>query len=40
MLNPGDRAPDFVFTNAEGSPVRLSELIHGPAILIFLRHLA
>jgi peroxiredoxin len=40
MLERGDHVPDFTFVNAAGAKVRFSELSHGPAILIFLRHLA
>ena len=40
MLNLGDRTPDLAFIDASGAAVRLSDTINGPAILIFLRHLA
>jgi peroxiredoxin len=38
-LTVGDSAPDVELTNAEGQPVRLSELWREqPIVLLFLRH--
>jgi hypothetical protein len=36
----GDSIPSLVLTTADGEPTRLDEVASGPAILIFLRHLA
>jgi peroxiredoxin len=39
-LTTGQSTGDFTFLRPDGSPVKLSELRHGPLVLIFLRHLA
>ncbi|HJZ89249.1 MAG TPA: hypothetical protein VKE40_00150 [Gemmataceae bacterium] len=37
---PGDVLPDVSLFRPDGSTVRLSEVVTGPTIAIFLRHLA
>lgn len=39
-LQLGDTVPDFVLSDRQGRPVRLGEMVDGPVVLIFLRHLA
>ncbi len=39
-LNIGDRVPDCVFHQADGSTIGLSDFLDKPLALIFLRHLA
>lgn len=36
----GDPVPPVILTGPEGERTRLDALVSGPAILIFLRHLA
>jgi hypothetical protein len=39
-VQPGEVVDDLTFSRPDGTSVRLSELAPGPALLIFLRHLA
>jgi hypothetical protein len=39
-MTAGDVLPDLTLLRPDGTPVRLSELLSGPTLLIFLRHLA
>jgi hypothetical protein len=32
--------PDIILTRPDGSPVRLSDLVTSPTLLVMLRHLA
>lgn len=36
----GDGVPALVLCGADGEPAQLDEIVTGPTILIFLRHLA
>ena len=38
--SPGDLLPDIELTTPQGEVQRLSEVLTGPTLLIFLRHLA
>jgi peroxiredoxin len=38
--SPGDPVPDVELLDPDGTPRRLSDLLTGPTLLIFLRHLA
>lgn len=37
LITPGEPAPDFELTDAEGKPVRLSDFRGKPVVLAFLR---
>ncbi len=37
LIAPGEPAPDFELTDAEGKPVRLSDFRGKPVVLAFLR---
>jgi hypothetical protein len=39
-VQAGEVVDDLTFTRPDGTAVRLSELATGPALLVFLRHLA
>jgi peroxiredoxin len=40
LPSPGDTLPDFELFRADGSTLRLSEVVTRKTLLIFLRHLA
>jgi hypothetical protein len=39
-MSIGEVIPDVELFRADGSAVRLSEVVAGPTLLVFLRHLA
>ena len=40
LAQPGRKITDLTFFNADGQPIRLSEIVTQPTLLVFLRHLA
>jgi hypothetical protein len=37
---PGDPLPNMTLFRPDGTPVRLSDVVTGPTLIILLRHLA
>lgn len=40
QMPPTEPLPDLTLFRPDGTPVRLSELLAGPTLVVFLRHLA